>query len=428
MTDDRTQLTRQQQEWIATIEADPDLFVALAENTGLADKLRQRLNEPQGQRNDPSTTSWESTRALQQRTDQRNALARVIVQNAQGAGIHESTLPFDQKQEMRMVDLVRLAHELGSRAIQGNQAIRQRDALLSRLYEVGIANGLIDNTPNPESPTVLQSSDAHGIINDLETALIKGHQAAQQRDMLADAVSDAAHDASMVNPGTELSGMGLLMLIKEMGDAAKVTVDRNAMLAKGPTNPNSVPEVTDNVMRKVNRAIGELTGNKHIGVTAKVVIAVWDALKEDAGLAPKPTGGPTTLPDTAAQHFDRLSRIYSDIQNGNKLVTDADFAEQLEVFAAAVVDSGIARANTPGQTPFIESEGAMSEKEKAHINNAIDILSRVGPRGMTSPGAMAALQTMVDNYHEGHRTNTPNTQNQLLDELAPEDDLTPGMG
>jgi len=39
--------------------------------------------------------------------------------------------------------------------------------------------------------------------------------------------------------------------------------------------------------------------------------------------------------DTAVQRFARLSRIYSDIQNGNKRVTDVDFEKQLDAFAAA---------------------------------------------------------------------------------------------
>lgn len=670
MAIDRSTLTRQQQEWLETIEADPDLFVALAEETGLADQLRRRLKEPQGQpdegqrqRNDDPPTPWSTTRALQQRTDQRNALARAIVQNAQGAGIHESTAPNEQKQEMRMVEVVRLAHELGDRAIQGNQAIRQRQALTSRLYEAGQSAGLVDATPNPDSSSTLQSMDTHAIIDGLSDAAAKGKRAIEQRDRLATSVAEAAQSAGLVTPGAEITGPQLLLLINDMGMAAKATVERNEMLTKleqsgdriitdadamaeqaattppqqgstynpemgkaafaylasfGPenakvpsgfsfeslwnamlaqhkapqsglipykmamgkaadeyiqsfgnqqpqfppgfrwaklldamllehsvehltqastdanyknlvewwghiqndyrkyaagdpsmpfssfrqtldqfmatvehtdlaalnpsnakspssappilnntqrdaidhaidvlsdhgnavtsvgamevlgdmlkeANPASVPEVTDNVMRKANRAIGELTGNKHIGVTAKVINAVWDALNEDATPTNKPAPEPQ-LSDTARQHYEQLERTYFAIQHGDHTLTDADFKKHLEQFAAAVVDSGIARPIELGQ-PSAVAPGVMDEQQKAQINNALDILYRVGPSGITSPGAMATLQAMVKSYADPRTPDDKqaaeddqNTLNTFLDDDYEDEGLSPRMG
>lgn len=121
MSTNRDNLTAEQKTWIDTIESDPELFLALAEESGLADKIRKRLD------------------------DHRNGV-------------------------------------------------------------------------EPEPAKEIK----------------------HQRDLLARSIGEAALKAGLVEPGMDLSGPQLLLLLNDMGLAAKATVDRNELMEQWD-DPNVVP-------------------------------------------------------------------------------------------------------------------------------------------------------------------------------------------
>lgn len=359
MATDRTQLTRQQQEWIDTIYSDPELFVALAEERGLADTLRQRLNERQGQpddgqrqHDDGSDIPWQVKRTIQQRTDQRNALARAIVQNARGAGLHDAPAPNGEKQDVRMVDLVRLAHELGSRAIQGNQAIRVRDSLTEKLYQAGLAAELVDATPNPDSSQTLQTMDAHRIIDGLAHMATNQKETLAQRDRLATAIAEAATSAGVVRDGVNLTGPQLLLLINDLGMAAKQTVGRNEMLA--------------HLQASGERIITDADAMEAIKRLDKSYYRHW---RKD-----------TMLGD------DRQGYVSGNIQSGDLALVVEYARNQL------LTHNGL---KSHQEATEATKATATHQDERLAIEHAMDVLSKHGD-GVTSAGAMETLQSLLD--------------------------------
>lgn len=220
------------------------------------------------------------------------------------------------------------------------QLLDQRNRLAYAIENGAINAGLFKPADRAE-----QSSRNMG--NLIKLAEATGESAAQKANdlnKLATAVSDAAYDAGMLNPGVGLSGPQLLMLIKDMGEAAKATVGRNEMLAK--------------LERSGDRIITDADAMESLKRLDKSYYRNWR--------------------DDTMDGFDKQGIINGNVPVGDIALVGEFARRQL------IEHSGMVASPTP-----------TSQDEREAIEHALDVLSQHGD-GFTSVGAMETLQGLLD--------------------------------